>query len=75
MIISPLSSSLVFHPSDTVDQLLNPNFRAWDCDLVCTTFPSLVAEQILSLPLLHQDVEDRIVWKDTKNGYYTTKSS
>jgi hypothetical protein len=57
-----------------VNQLLYPNEKAWDCNKICSIFPSYVANSILAVPLFDDVVEDQLVWDDDMHGNYTVKS-
>lgn len=44
-------------------------------DRVREEFLPYEAEAIISLPLSFNGTEDRLIWAEAKNGYYTTKSA
>nr|XP_023887877.1 uncharacterized protein LOC112000001 [Quercus suber] len=63
-------------PNNTrVCALIDVENRCWMEDRIREEFLPHEAEAILSLPLSFNGKEDRLIWAETTNGYYTTKST
>jgi hypothetical protein len=58
----------------TVQQLLLPNMKRWDEDKINSLFPLDVAHDIIAVPLLEVVTEDRLIWKEEKDGMYSVRS-
>ncbi|KAK2427088.1 hypothetical protein QL285_025690 [Trifolium repens] len=58
----------------TVQQLMLPNMKKWDVDKINSLFPREVAHDIVAVPLLEVVTEDRLVWKEEKDGMYSVRS-
>ena len=63
-------------PNNTrVCALIDEENRCWMEEQVREEFLPHEAEAILSLPLSFNGKEDRLIWAEMTNGYYTTKSA
>jgi hypothetical protein len=51
-----------------------PNIKRWDVDKINSLFPREVALDIVAVPLLDVVKEDRLVWKEEKDGLYSVRS-
>jgi hypothetical protein len=51
-----------------------PNIKKWDEDKIISLFPLEVAHDICAVPLLEVVTEDRLVWKEEKDGVYSVRS-
>jgi hypothetical protein len=51
------------------------NRRMWNHINIRNHFDNTTAEAIINMPLLPQVVDDRLVWREGKNGYYMVKSA
>jgi ribonuclease HI len=58
----------------TVQQLMLPNMKRWDMDKINSLFPIELAHDIAAVPLLDVVLEDRLVWKEEKDGVYSVRS-
>jgi hypothetical protein len=58
----------------TVQQLMLPNMKRWDEDKINSLFPIEVAHDIVTVPLLEVVTEDRVIWKEEKDGVYSVRS-
>jgi hypothetical protein len=58
----------------TVQQLLLPNMKRWDEVKINSLFPLDVARDIIAVPLLEVVTEDRLIWKEEKDGLYSVRS-
>jgi ribonuclease HI len=58
----------------TIKQLMLPNIKMWDVDKINSLFPREVALDIVAVPLLDVVKEDRLVWKEEKDGLYSVRS-
>ncbi|KAK2390980.1 hypothetical protein QL285_064484 [Trifolium repens] len=58
----------------TVHQLLLPNSKRWDEVKINSLFPIEVAHDIVAVPLLEVVTEDRLIWKEEKDGMYSVRS-
>ena len=59
----------------SVKDLIHPDVKEWNRDIVCHIFSVDVADSILNTPLLDQVDTDRLIWKAEKNGFYSVKSA
>jgi hypothetical protein len=57
-----------------VQQLMLPNAKRWDEIKINSLFPLDVAHDILAVPLLEVVTEDRLIWKEEKDGMYSVRS-
>jgi hypothetical protein len=57
-----------------VKDLMLDGVKHWDTIRVSNLFTHDAAIEILSVPLLREVTEDRLVWKEEQNGEYTVKS-
>jgi hypothetical protein len=48
--------------------------KRWDVDKINSLFPIEVAHDIVAVPLLEVVTEDRLVWKEEKDGMYSVRS-
>ena len=70
-----LSPQNHFPMNTKVCALMNENGTSWDVDRVRGEFLPFEANEILSIPLSSRRPVDRRIWKETKNGVYSTKSA
>lgn len=56
---------------DRVADLINPNSRTWRSDLVKETFWPVGRGRILAIPTGALEVEDRMVWAQSKDGKFS----
>ena len=70
-----LSPQNHFPMNTKVCALMNENGTSWDADRVRSEFLPFEAKEILSIPLSSRRPVDRRIWKETKNGVYSTKSA
>ncbi|GAU40243.1 hypothetical protein TSUD_219530 [Trifolium subterraneum] len=57
-----------------VKQLMIPNRKQWDERRIMSLFPANIAQDILDTPLLDSIEEDKLIWKDERNGMYSVRS-
>ena len=57
-----------------VSDLINPNSREWDVDLISNLFWPVDVPCILSIPLGLDDGPDTFIWHHTSIGTYSVKS-
>jgi hypothetical protein len=48
--------------------------KRWDEDKINSLFPIEVAHDIVTVPLLEVVTEDRVIWKEEKDGVYSVRS-
>lgn len=58
-----------------VNQLILPDQKAWNEDLVRQIFFPFDADEICKLPIPSSEVEDRIAWHFEKNGIFSVRSA
>jgi hypothetical protein len=58
----------------TVHHLMLPNMKKWDVAKINSLFPIEVAKDIVAVPLLEVVKEDRLVWREEKDGKYSVRS-
>ncbi|KAK2416612.1 hypothetical protein QL285_038996 [Trifolium repens] len=56
-----------------VNELILPNMKVWDKNKIESIFPFHIAQWILEIPLFDSLVDDKLVWVDNTNGYYSVK--
>jgi hypothetical protein len=70
------TSYKIFSPGKILEQnarvsvLIDQNTRTWNVGLISEVFLEDEAELICSIPLSPLPVEDRIIWRGTKNGIF-----
>ena len=70
----------VLHPPEEqewewrVSDLIDPNKRCWDKELIWSKFHEEDAEAICRMPLSNRCVPDRVMWVYNRNGMYSLKS-
>ncbi|GAU43908.1 hypothetical protein TSUD_88810 [Trifolium subterraneum] len=57
----------------SVRDLLHENYKAWNIAKVRNLFSRDVAESILETPLVNSVCEDKVVWEEERNGFYSVK--
>jgi hypothetical protein len=71
----------IFSPRKILEQnarvsvLIDQNTRMWNVGLILEVFLEDEAELICSKPLSPLPVEDRIIWRGTKNGIFSVRSA
>jgi hypothetical protein len=55
----------------SVQSLINNNTKTWNREVVHQIFSPAQATAILNTPLIDQVVDDRLIRKEEKNGYYS----
>lgn len=58
----------------TVNNLIHPNSKSWNEEIISQVFDTTTAASILQTSLLDQVEEDKLVWKAERNGLYSFKS-
>jgi ribonuclease HI len=58
----------------TVHDLLLSNMKRWDENKIISLFPVDVAHDIIAVPLLEVVTEDRLIWREEKDGVYSVRS-
>ncbi|KAK2398440.1 putative mitochondrial protein [Trifolium repens] len=59
----------------SVQSLINNTTKTWNQNIVQQVFSPAHASAILNTPLIEQVADDRLIWKEEKNGYYSVKSA
>ncbi|GAU39202.1 hypothetical protein TSUD_270460 [Trifolium subterraneum] len=54
-----------------VKDLMYPEIRSWNRQLISDTFMPFEAEQIVQIPIVHLSNPDEFSWPSTKDGIYT----
>ncbi|XP_058774294.1 uncharacterized protein LOC131648560 [Vicia villosa] len=62
----------VYHLS--VNNLMQVNVKQWDVDIIRDLFDASDMEKILSVPLTEEVAEDKMIWKDEKDGVYSVRT-
>ncbi|KAL0009952.1 hypothetical protein SO802_005060 [Lithocarpus litseifolius] len=57
-----------------VSNLIDPNLRCWDRELIWNKFHEEDAKAICRIPLSHRCVADKLIWIHNRNGKYSVKS-
>src|SRR4051812_11160652 len=57
-----------------VQNLMLPNTKQWDVNVITSVFDPIEAEVILSTPLVWEVVEDGLIRKEEKNEEYSVRS-
>ncbi|KAL0012535.1 hypothetical protein SO802_007643 [Lithocarpus litseifolius] len=69
----------VLHPLEEqewewrVSDMIDPNLRCWDRELIWNKFHEEDAEAICRIPLSHRCVADKLIWIHNRNGKYSVK--
>jgi hypothetical protein len=58
-----------------VQSLINTTTKTWNMSVIHQRFTPETARLILKTPLVDHVVEDRLIWKAGKNGFYSVKSA
>ncbi|XP_058784493.1 uncharacterized protein LOC131659300 [Vicia villosa] len=58
-----------------VKDLMLPNVKQWNMGVIRNLFDCVGAEEIISVPLVEDVTEDRLVWKEEKDGEYLMSMS
>jgi hypothetical protein len=61
--------------SHSVQSLMNSTTKTWNRNIVLQIFSPSHASAILNTPLVERVADDRLVWKEEKNGYYSVRSA
>ncbi|KAF7802500.1 reverse transcriptase [Senna tora] len=59
----------------TVNELILPESKSWNTQMIYQSFDTLVAEEILKIPLSRRRVEDGWMWVYSNNGSFTVKTA
>jgi hypothetical protein len=59
----------------SVQSLIDTTAKVWNSDVIQHVFSPEDTRRILDTPLIDQVIDDRLVWKAEKNGYYLVKSA
>jgi hypothetical protein len=59
----------------SVQSLIDTTTKVWNSDVIQHVFSPEDTGRILDTPLIDQVIDDRLVWKAEKNGYYSVKSA
>ena len=59
----------------TLDELIDPNTRTWDEELIRSIFLPVDSERILRIPLSEHLTDDFGVWHKTKSFVFTVGSA
>ncbi|XP_058741819.1 uncharacterized protein LOC131614217 [Vicia villosa] len=57
-----------------VNNLMLPNMKQWDVQVIQNLFDPVVAMDIFKVPLVEEVVKDTIIWKEEQNGIYSVRS-
>ena len=64
-----------FHVEANVSELIDQVSRCWREQLIKQSFSHAQVEEILSIPLSHTEMQDKLIWGCTKDGVFTVKSA
>jgi len=56
-----------------VQDIIEPSTKVWNSPLISSLFDHNTTQIILNTPLLPLVSEDKLVWKDEKNGNYSVR--
>ena len=59
----------------TVSELIDHDLRTWKAQLVQQCLTPLQALEVLSIPLSHADLEDKLIWGRTQSGEFTVRTA
>lgn len=59
----------------TLDELIDPNTRTWDEELIRSIFLPVDSERILRIPLSEHLTDDFVAWHKTKSFVFTFRSA
>ncbi|CAN0920283.1 Uncharacterized mitochondrial protein AtMg00310 [Linum grandiflorum] len=58
----------------TVRELFDPDNDNWNSALIEYCFPTAIVDAILQIPIRDLEENDRLIWRHSKDGSYTTRS-
>ncbi|KAG7967967.1 hypothetical protein I3843_08G127700 [Carya illinoinensis] len=65
----------ILQAEDRVCELINKSSKGWKVDLARQIFEKDEADLILSLPISPVEAEDRLIWKNSKDGKFSVRSA
>ena len=73
------TNKILIHPAEEewewrVADLMEPDLRSWNRELIISKFHKEDAEAILRIPLSRRQVVDSVMWLHTARGVYSVKS-
>ncbi|XP_058770133.1 uncharacterized protein LOC131643821 [Vicia villosa] len=60
--------------STTIHDLMLPNVKQWNTEVVSSIFDAVDTDLILQVPLLEDVTEDTLIWKEEQDGKYSVRS-